>query len=307
MHQGNRVAVLVGELVGDVADQAGHSIQTCDSAGPAIPPSRELFLLFRKNGIPSNLCVENNRETMGTRTLFPFGLPFAFLAGRPRRTVLQPVRASSEDDWRQFRAALIMSERAEQGNNEVNQLGSALLSRNESVMAVSNPSLSGMELWAVPTTVVERGSVIVAASALSSAATLLQQHRQEAVIFITQHDSSGTRGLILNRPTNLTLGRTLIESSSGDAYLRQLFTDNVLYMGGIAIAESVFVLHTRPDIWKDSEEVISGIYSATGLVPEDLGARLESAGCTMSDRASTFKFYCGMWTWSTNVAGIDKS
>jgi putative transcriptional regulator len=189
-----------------------------------------------------------------------------------------------------------MSERAEQGNR-VNQQGSVLLRKNEALMGVTNPTMRGMELWAVPTTVVERGSVVVAASALSNAATLLQQHRQEAVVFVTHHDSNGTRGLILNRPTSLTLGRTLIQSSNGETSLRQLFADNVLYMGGGEIAESVFVLHTRPDIWKDSEEVISGVYSATGLVPEDLDAQLESAGCTLSARSEQFKFYCGEESW----------
>ncbi len=210
------------------------------------------------------------------------------------RRAIQP-RASGEDDWRQFRAALILKERQEQGADQ--QQGSALLRKNEALMGVTNPSMREFELWAVPTTVVERGSVIVAASALSSAATLLQQHRQEAVIFITQHDATGTRGLILNRPTSLNLGRTLIQSSSGATNLRILFCDNVLYMGGSEIAESVFVLHSRPDLWKDSEEVISGIYRARGVVPDDLDARLESTGCTMSERSEQFKFYCGEESW----------
>jgi putative transcriptional regulator len=254
------------------------------------------------SGFPGGVCGFSGKAfPVRTRAGFgPIGL------GGPctvRREVCL-VRASSEDDWRQFRAALILQERGREGP-QLSKQGMALLRKNEALMGVTNPTLRGMELWAVPTTVVEKGSVVVAASALSSAATLLQQHRQEAVIFIFQHDNSGTRGLILNRPTSLTLGRTLIQSSSGETNLRQLFSENVLYMGGGEIGESVFVLHSRPDLWTDSEEVISGIYRAGGVVPEDLGARLESTGRTMSERSEQFKFYCGQESWGPGELDLE--
>ena len=219
------------------------------------------------------------------------------LARRARDRV-ERVCATSGGDWRAFRASLIRSETREGNIVDREGRGLRLLRENEALMGISNPDLTQEELWAVPTTVIEKGSVLVAASASIEASTLLQQHQQEAVIFITRHDKSGTRGLILNRPTSLTLGRTLIRSSTGETSLRHLFEENVLYMGGANIQETVEVLHQRPDVWGvESEEVIPGIYWATGAVPEELDARLESAGCTVSDRSHQFKFFSGSETW----------
>ena len=223
-----------------------------------------------------------------------------YRSSRPGRPYgLVPARASSSsDDWRSFRASLIMSERAEEDASGIDhQATASLLRKNEALISTSNPELVGSPLWAVPTTVLEKGSVIVAASALSEAATLLMQHRQEAVIFITKHDADGTRGLILNRPTSLMMGRTLIQSENGETSLRRLFEENVLMMGGAHIQESVEILHQRPDVWEASNEVIPGIWAATGDVPADLDSRLALANCASAERKSQFKFFCGSEDW----------
>jgi len=91
----------------------------------------------------------------------------------------------------------------------------------------------------------EKGAVILAASALSDASQLLQQHQQEAVIFVTSHDANGTTGVMLNRPTSLVLSRTLIQDETGESKLKHLFAENVLYMGGASMQEHVQVIHSE--------------------------------------------------------------
>lgn len=167
------------------------------------------------------------------------------LANRKRTSRLVALSSSSSDDWRAFRAALIMGEQREESEAGTSTSSrSNLLHKNEALMCVSNPELADQPLWAVPC-VLEKGAVILAASALSDASQLLQQHQQEAVIFVTSHDANGTTGVMLNRPTSLVLSRTLIQDETGESKLKHLFAENVLYMGGASMQEHVQVIHSE--------------------------------------------------------------
>ena len=73
------------------------------------------------------------------------------LANRKRTSRLVALSSSSSDDWRAFRAALIMGEQREE--NEAGTSTSSrsnLLHKNEALMCVSNPELADQPLWAVP-------------------------------------------------------------------------------------------------------------------------------------------------------------
>ena len=72
-----------------------------------------------------------------------------------------------------------------------------------------------------------------------------------------------------------------------------------LLQGGVGCRHntSVEILHQRPDVWEASNEVIPGIWAATGDVPADLDSRLALANCASAERKSQFKFFCGSEDW----------
>lgn len=69
------------------------------------------------------------------------------------------------------------------------------------------PRLAAEELWAHPTSVVERGGLLVATPRITE---VLEDDRMwQVVVFVIQHDADGTVGFILNRPTRLSMGMKL--------------------------------------------------------------------------------------------------
>lgn len=65
----------------------------------------------------------------------------------------------------------------------------------------------------------------------------------QAVIFLFEHSEEGSAGFILNRPTELTLGKLL----AADALLPE-FSDNLLYLGGDVGSDAMHFMHGCPDI-----------------------------------------------------------
>lgn len=132
-----------------------------------------------------------------------------------------------EDDWRTFRAKLVMSEggttsssSSTENENTYNMDDSdldgfgALFSDNSSAPATlsSPPSLPGFtplepSQWAYYSgKVIEQGAVILGGVEQDFGFGLRQQYFHKAVILVLDHDESTfTKGVILNRPSNRVL------------------------------------------------------------------------------------------------------
>lgn len=65
----------------------------------------------------------------------------------------------------------------------------------------------------------------------------------QAVIFMFEHGEEGSAGFILNRPTELTLGKLV----AADALLPE-FADNLLYLGGDVGSDTMHFVHGCSDI-----------------------------------------------------------
>jgi putative transcriptional regulator len=81
-----------------------------------------------------------------------------------------------------------------------------------------------------------------------------QQYFSQAVILIFSHDESGSAGIILNKPTQYTVGQVL-----GAEELCPHFKDNMLYLGGDVGNEMIHVLHPHGDL-QDAQEIVNGVY-----------------------------------------------
>ena len=148
-----------------------------------------------------------------------------------------------------------------------------------------DPSLSSEPLWAHQVGLPEQGGLLIASSECEMC---LPQHLGQAVVFILEHSTQGTVGLILNRPSMLKLERTMLRDDSGESRLRKLFAQNRLYFGGESREQVISVLHGYKDV--GGTEIVPGIY---------LGGHDEACDAVESGRHGPegFKFFSGCMMW----------
>ncbi|MDH3326907.1 MAG: YqgE/AlgH family protein [Gammaproteobacteria bacterium] len=104
---------------------------------------------------------------------------------------------------------------------------------------------------------------------------------KNSVIYITQHDGSGTSGFIVNRPTNLTINEAFPDTHASNS------TNNTLYFGGPLHSQYLFILtqtKTPEGLYPINREVHFG----TG---EEMKARLHS------ETKDIIRTYAGFMSW----------
>lgn len=91
--------------------------------------------------------------------------------------------------------------------------------------------------------------------------SLRDQYFERSVTLICQHDADGAMGLMVNRPSDYTVGEVLQQmgvASDNDALKAQ-----VVLAGGPVHPERGFVLHEGDYTWDSSLEVGDGLYLTT--------------------------------------------
>uniref|UniRef100_A0A7I4F0M2 Uncharacterized protein n=1 Tax=Physcomitrium patens TaxID=3218 RepID=A0A7I4F0M2_PHYPA len=134
-------------------------------------------------------------------------------------------------DWRAFRARLVRSGLGTGGLDSVQD--------------------EERELWAHPIVQPEPGCLLIAHP---NAFTESQQYFHRVVIFIFAHDAGGSAGVILNRPTQYSLGQ-LDEFKD----LMPELSSCPLYFGGDVGPQCTQVIHGIPGL-EDSREIMNGVY-----------------------------------------------
>jgi len=104
----------------------------------------------------------------------------------------------------------------------------------------------------------------------------------KTVIYITQHDETGTSGLIINRPTKLDINEAFPETHASDT------TNSTLYFGGPLHTKYMFML-TETDFSQGLHPVNQNIYFGTG---DEMAVRLQSENSR--DKIRTF---AGFMSW----------
>lgn len=76
----------------------------------------------------------------------------------------------------------------------------------------------------------------------------------KTVVLIVEHGSEGAMGLVVNRPSTLTVSDTL----AGEIDLPD--TEDLVYCGGPVEPSALFILHSDDEADSDESEVVSGVY-----------------------------------------------
>lgn len=109
----------------------------------------------------------------------------------------------------------------------------------------------------------------------------------KTAVLIVEHGPEGTMGLIINRPSSLTVAHALI------GHLDLCQNKDLVYVGGPVEPEALFVVHDDPDIDPDEEAVMPGLYMGSNP------SVFKSIVCTEPGDEPTVKYrvYSGCAGW----------
>jgi putative transcriptional regulator len=121
---------------------------------------------------------------------------------------------------------------------------------------------------------------------LLSAPSLLDPNFMHSVVLMIQHDDDGAYGLVVNRPTDATLGELLPEHPALST------SDARIYGGGPVGLDTLQVLHRTPRVFPGGIAVGRGVFLGASL--DDLVQRFEAAG---PDAQRELRFVVGYSGW----------
>ncbi len=119
---------------------------------------------------------------------------------------------------------------------------------------------------------------------LISEPSLKDFYFRQSVILLAEHNEEGTFGVIVNKPINTRLDE-VIKGFHG--------YDFPVYLGGPVKNDSIFFIHTNPDVEK-SLRIMDGLYWGGSL--ETIHTLIETGKITEND----IRFYLGYSGWNPN-------
>ncbi|MAG56458.1 MAG: hypothetical protein CMJ83_09220 [Planctomycetes bacterium] len=126
----------------------------------------------------------------------------------------------------------------------------------------------------------EPGRLLVAAKSLYD-----DNFHRTVILLCRCHPEMGALGLVLNRPTEIPVGRVLPEEAAG--------RKEPLWIGGPVDGRSLWIVHRRGDLDDPGEEVIEGVWfgAASSLIEGVLATNAPDA------EGTTFRLYVGYAGW----------
>jgi putative transcriptional regulator len=116
---------------------------------------------------------------------------------------------------------------------------------------------------------------------LISEPSLRDFYFRQSIVLLAEHNEQGSFGIIINKPIEGRLNDILKDFPHFDASL---------YLGGPVKTDSVFFLHTKPEI-EDSLEIMKGLYWGGDI--ETIREMIELHKITEND----IRFYVGYSGW----------
>ncbi len=110
----------------------------------------------------------------------------------------------------------------------------------------------------------------------------------KTVVLMVEHGESGAMGLVVNRPSSVTVAHALSE------HFELPETDDVVYVGGPVEPEALFVLHNAGTLEQDATPVVPGLY--VGSNPDVFEDVVRSAADGNTDMQ--FRIFSGCAGWS---------
>ncbi len=126
-----------------------------------------------------------------------------------------------------------------------------------------------------------QGSFLVAANQLRD------PNFYRSVILMLEHSPESAMGLIVNRPTAITVGKVLAQHSPVNCLAQPV------YQGGPVSENSLFVLHNNVSLVKQDQEIAPGVFLVGSEDSFDELIRKELP----TDKGIQFRLVCGYAGW----------
>ena len=110
----------------------------------------------------------------------------------------------------------------------------------------------------------------------------------KSVVLMVEHNSEGSMGLIVNRPSTVTVSDALSE------HFELPDTDALVYIGGPVEPSALFILHNRSELNGSELAVVPNLY--VGNSPEIFETVVRRS--PDDDPEMWFQIYCGCAGWS---------
>lgn len=105
-----------------------------------------------------------------------------------------------------------------------------------------------------------------------------------SIILLVACNAEGSVGFIMNKPSEYTL----------QSIIPDIKNDFVVYIGGPVEQQSLYFIHTRPDLIENSLEISKGLYWGGNF--KQVIQRIESQEL----KSNEIKFFLGYSGWATN-------
>lgn len=108
---------------------------------------------------------------------------------------------------------------------------------------------------------------------------------KKSVVLLADHSDDGSFGLIVNKPVDVQLGDI---SSDFEGFNAPVF------LGGPVKTDSLFFMHTRPDVIDDGTKIMEGLYWGGNI--ETVRQLIKNGSITPND----LRFFVGYAGWTAN-------
>ncbi|HCT70362.1 hypothetical protein SDC9_18083 [bioreactor metagenome] len=108
---------------------------------------------------------------------------------------------------------------------------------------------------------------------------------RKSVVLLADHSEEGSFGIIINKPVEVKLSDVAVDFAGFDA---------PVYLGGPVKTDSLFFIHTRPDIIDDGVKILEGLY---------WGGNIETVKTLIREKRlnrEDIRFFVGYAGWMAN-------
>lgn len=110
----------------------------------------------------------------------------------------------------------------------------------------------------------------------------------KTVVLMVEHGSEGAMGLVINRPSSVTVAHALSE------HFNLPETDDVVYVGGPVEPSALFILHNAADLDEGQSPILKGLYLGSSAGAFETIVRSASEGnCDLR-----FRIFSGCAGWA---------
>jgi putative transcriptional regulator len=123
---------------------------------------------------------------------------------------------------------------------------------------------------------------------LISAKRLRDQNFYKTVVLLVEHGSDGAMGLVINRPSCVTVAHALSE------HFKLPETDDLVYVGGPVEPSALFILHNSAELDGNESPVVPGVFVGSSAEVFEQIVRTSAEG----DPDIQFRIFSGCAGWA---------